>query len=251
MAETDNIARLAELVSNDLFARFFWRTTGSWNQNWPCESEPHRPRKTHPSDVVFYYDEPYSLRRTYVNCDLKSYSSGRINAGVIQSALEDLGETLACMEISETWHKMYVHDGFSPFLCGLLFVYNHDGDYDKNFDLLLSSVKYESIRVPKGSQIVILGPQQIRWLDSVRYEIVYMRGNKELLDEQYCRFEYPHLVRKKKVQIELAKARQSTCSPDRGSPWATTRRTASHLAFSSFTAARGLRPRNSSTLSIT
>jgi hypothetical protein len=45
MAETDNIARLAGLVSNDLFARFFWRTTGSVNQNWPCESEKHR-RKT-------------------------------------------------------------------------------------------------------------------------------------------------------------------------------------------------------------
>jgi hypothetical protein len=205
MAETDNIARLAGLVSNDLFARFFWRTTGSVNQNWPCESEKHR-RKTHPSDTVFFYDEPYSLRRTYLNCDLKSYSSGRINTGVIQSALEDLAESLTCMEISDPWREMYVHDNISPFLCGLLFVYNHDGDYDRNFDHLLSSVKYDTIRVPKGSQIIVLGPQQIRWLDNVRYEIVYMRGNKDLPDEEYCRFEYPHLVRKKKVQVELAKA---------------------------------------------
>jgi hypothetical protein len=206
MAETDTIARLAGLVSNDLFARFFWRTTGSVNQNWPCESERHRPRKTHPSDTVFFYDEPYSLRRTYLNCDLKSYSSGRINTGVIQSALEDLADSLTCMEISDPWRKMYVHDNVSPFLCGLLFVYNHDGDYDRNFDHLLSSVKYDTIRIPKGSQIIVLGPQQIRWLDNVRYEIVYMRGNKDLPDEEYCRFEYPHLVRKKKVQVELAKA---------------------------------------------
>ena len=206
MAETNNIAQLAEIVSDDLFARFFWRRTGSWNQNWPCENPKHLPRKTHPSDVVFYYDEPYSLRRAYFNCDLKSYSSSRINTGVIQSALEDLAQALTCMEVSEAWHKMYVHEGSSPFLCGLLFIYNHDGDYDRNFDYLLSSVKYDDIRIPKGSQIIILGPQQIRWLDNVRYEMVYMRGNKDLPDEQFCRFEYPHLVRKKKVQIEIARA---------------------------------------------
>ena len=206
MAETNNIAKLAEIVSNDLFARFFWSRTGSWNQNWPCENQRHSPRKTHPSDVVFYYDEPYSLRRAYLNCDLKSYSSNRINTGSIQSALEDLAQTMACMEVSVAWHKMYVHEGSSPFLCGLLFIYNHDGDYDRNFDSLLSSVRYDDVRIPKGSQIVILGPQQIRWLDNVRYEIVYMRGNKDLPDEQHCRFEYPHLVRKKKVQIEIAKA---------------------------------------------
>lgn len=63
MAETANIAKLAEFVANNLFARFFWGATGSWNQNWPCEIANH-DRKTHPSDVVFYYDEPYFLRRT-------------------------------------------------------------------------------------------------------------------------------------------------------------------------------------------
>ena len=34
---------------------------------------------THPSDVVFYYDEPYSSYRTYVNTDLKSYKKGIYN----------------------------------------------------------------------------------------------------------------------------------------------------------------------------
>jgi hypothetical protein len=206
MPETENIAKLAEIISNDVFARFFWGRTGSWNQNWPCENQQHLPRRTHPSDVVFYYDEPYSLQRTYLNCDLKSYSSGRINAGVIRDALENLAQTLTCMEVSEPWREMYVHEGSSPFLCGLLFIYNHDGDYDRDFDHLLSSVRYDDIRIPKGSQITILGPQQIRWLDNVRYEMVYMRGNRDLPDEQHCRFEYPHLVRKKKVQIEIAKA---------------------------------------------
>jgi hypothetical protein len=206
LAETANIAKLAEFVATNLFARFLWRTTGSWNQNWACVSDVHKPRKTHPTDAVFYYDEPYLLRRTYLNCDLKSYNTGNINGGVILSALEDLAQSLTCIETSEQWQRMYVHDDCSPFFCGLLFVYNHDGEYDKNFDHLLASIRHERVNVPKGSQLVILGPQQIRWLGNVAYELVYMRGNKELPDEQFCRFHYPHLVRRIKVQVERARA---------------------------------------------
>jgi hypothetical protein len=206
MPETDNIAALAERVARELFSQFFWQSTGSWNENWPCENEQHKPRTTHPSDVVFFYDEPYSVRRTYLNCDLKSYAKGTITTGAILKAVENLAATLACMEISETWRKMYVHEKYSSFLCGLLFIYNHDGEYDKDFDRVLASLNPEKLAIPKGSHIAVLGPQQIRWLDNVAYEMVRMRGANELPAAEHCRFEYPHLVRKKKVQIELAKA---------------------------------------------
>ena len=206
MAETIGIAKLAEKVSGELFSRFLWHRTGSMNQNWRCENRLHLPRQTHPSDVVFWYDEPYALRRTFINCDLKSYARKSINPGVIQGALANLGDTLSCMEVSEEWQKMYVHEGVSPYLCGLLFMYNHDGEYDGSFDQLLSSIRYEDIHVPKGSQIIILGPQQIRWLDNVRYEIAHMRGNEDLPPEANCRFEYPELVRKMHVQIKEARA---------------------------------------------
>jgi hypothetical protein len=206
MAETENIAQLAEIVSRDLFSQFFWGIAGSWNQNWPCENKLHAPRKTHPSDVVFYYDEPYTVRRTYVNCDLKSYATGTITTGAILSAAENLAASLSCMEISETWNRKYTHEGCSAFLCGMLFIYNHDGEYDKDFDRILRNLNTDNLTIPKGSHIVILGPQQIRWLDNVRYEMVYMRGTKELPDSSHCRFEYPHPIRKKKVQVELAKA---------------------------------------------
>jgi hypothetical protein len=205
VAETTNIAKMAELLSNGLFPRYFWRVTGGWNQNWPCEDERHG-RKTHPSDVVFYYDEPYVLRRTYVNCDVKSYAKTTITAGAVLSALESLADTISCIELSDTWRKMYIHDGFSPAICGLLFIYNHDGEYDKNFDHILAQTKDERIRAPKGTQIAILGPKQIHWLDNVRYEMVYMRGNGELPEEARCSFEYPHLVRKKKLQVVQARA---------------------------------------------
>ena len=52
--------------------------------------------KTHPSDVVFFYDNPYSLSRTYVNCDLKSYASGTISkAKTYTPAIESLAKSIA------------------------------------------------------------------------------------------------------------------------------------------------------------
>ena len=197
MAETNNIARIAEIVSENLFGRYFWRRTGGWNQNWPCEDARHEPRKTHPSDVVFFYDEPYAVRRTYVNCDLKSYAKKSITAGAVLSALESLAESISCIEVSEAWRKMYIHDGYIPAVSGLLFVYNHDGEYDKNFDHILGQVKHEKIQIPRGTQIAIVGPRQIEWLDNIQYTMVYMRGTGDLPPEPSCRFEYPHLVRKR------------------------------------------------------
>lgn len=73
MGETANIARMAEKLSDDLFSEFFWEKTGPMNENWGCEDKEKHKVETHPSDVVFYYDEPYSHTRTYVNCDLKSW----------------------------------------------------------------------------------------------------------------------------------------------------------------------------------
>ena len=58
MAETANIAKMAEKLSKEVFAEFLWQKTGSTNINWPCEDEERHGKKTHPSDVVFYYDEP-------------------------------------------------------------------------------------------------------------------------------------------------------------------------------------------------
>jgi hypothetical protein len=140
MAETDNIAKLAEYVATSVFSRFLWQSTGARNQNWPCELSAHK-RKTHPSDIVFFYDEPYTLSRTYVNCDLKSYASGTITAGNVLAALDSLALSLSCAEISSSWRDMYAHEGYSPAMVGMLFIYNHDGEYDSSFDHILAQVK--------------------------------------------------------------------------------------------------------------
>jgi hypothetical protein len=101
MAETTNIAKMAEILSQDLFGDFLWQHTGPTNTNWPCEEQELHKAKTHPSDVVFYYDNPYRLSRTYVNCDLKSYARGSI-------------KTVTCPHLSRT--RSY--DSFRFRVCG-------------------------------------------------------------------------------------------------------------------------------------
>lgn len=206
MAETANIARMAEVLAKDVFSRFLWTPVGGLNQNWACLKSEQHQRATHPSDVVLFYDEPYSVRRTYVNCDLKSYSRPSITLGAVATALQSLALALSCAEVSDEWRKMYMHEGKTPDVIGLLFIYNHDGEYDKDFDRILTALKNEKLAIPKGSRIFILGPRDIQWLDNVRYELTYMRGIGEIPSETLCRFYYPELVRKKKVQPRLARA---------------------------------------------
>jgi hypothetical protein len=205
MAETINLAQMAELLSQELFGEFLWQRSGPMNINWSCVAERHKS-KTHPSDVVFFYDNPYARSRTYVNCDLKSYGKDSISAGAVNGALTSLARALACVEVSEEWQRTFVHEHVSPEFCGLLFLYNHDGEYDRDFTQLLKGVDYEALETPRRSKIVVLGPEDIFWLDNVRYEIVQMRGKGILPPQEHCQFSYPNLVRKVNVQPDKARA---------------------------------------------
>lgn len=211
MAETANIAAIAEKLSGELFAEFFWKHTGPMNENWACEKSEHHKVKTHPSDLVFYYDEPYARQRTYVNCDLKSYATSSITTTALRGAVESIAKQVACAEISDEWRAKYIHNGVTPAVSGLLFVYNHDGEYDKDFQQHLKGVQQAAkLDLPRGSKLVVLGPEDIFWLDNVRYEICQMRGRRTgglpLPDPEHCKYFYPQLVRRKNLQLDHAKA---------------------------------------------
>jgi len=205
MSETSNIAKMAELLSSELFSEFLWKRSGPVDQNWTCVVESH-DKSTHPSDVVFYYDEPYEPVRTYVNCDLKSYSADTISTAQIYGAVKSLALSLGCAEQSEEWRKKYLHDSVSASIVGLLFVYNHDGTYDRSFREMFRSVKFDDIPVPRGSRLFVIGPDEVQWLDNVHYEINHLRGKKVIPDLEHCRFFYPQLVQKKNLRIETARA---------------------------------------------
>jgi len=206
MAETKNIAEMATILSNDLFGEFLWTKTGPTDTNWPCEEKDQHKVATHPSDVVFYYDNPYSLSRTYVNCDLKSYASDTISKAKLVPAIESLARSVSCAEKSSEWQQRFLHDHVNHDICGLLFVYNHDGEYDKNFRVLLSDAKPKLTDLPKQSKLFVLGPEDIFWLNNVRYEIVQMRGKGIIPAREHCRFFYPNLVRRNNVQPDKSRA---------------------------------------------
>ncbi|WP_180897297.1 hypothetical protein [Martelella soudanensis] len=210
MAETVNRAQMAEDLASKIFAEFLWQTTGPMNENWPCEQQEIHGTKSHPTDVVFYYDEPYSNVRRYIQCDLKSYSKDSIKSASIKSALFSLAEQVSCADISETWQNRYAHPSTSFEVSGLLFVYNHDRDFHKPFDSLISDIRAEDIRLRQKLRLYVLGPEEINWLQRVAREIQQMRGDddddKRLPARQYCAFFYPQLVRNAVVRSEHARA---------------------------------------------
>jgi len=207
-AENQHIAEQAEILASELFGEFFWNKLGPSNHDWPCEEPERHEVKTHPCDVVYYYDEPYAARQTYVHCDLKSYAKGTIKAASVKSAVESLAKQVACAEKSETWRKLHTHDNVTFAVNGLLFVYNHDGEYEADFQQNLVHIPPESLQLPKGSRIFVLGPKEIFWLDNIRDEVQRMRGKKkpEIPGHEHCFYYHPQLVRRANLQVRKAKA---------------------------------------------
>lgn len=85
MAETENIGKMAELVSEQLLSVFKWETVKLYNTNFDCSkpnehsSSKSADNHTHPVDVVFHYLDPYTNKRVLFNTDLKSYKEGSIS----------------------------------------------------------------------------------------------------------------------------------------------------------------------------
>jgi len=221
VAETAPIAEIADKLSKELFAEFLWTRTGPINQDWACLQTDAHDATTHPTDVVFIYDEPYGRRRTYLQCDLKSYARGSITAGAIKKAVISLSRQVSCAELSEDWQRLYTTGDGDFDVCGLLFVYNHDGDYDKDFKWIIDQIKWDDLDVPTRSRLYVIGPDDIRWLDNVRLDIRQMRGAEgagSLPSREFCSFYYPQLSRK--ANIQNADARAATLEM-LTSPWVT------------------------------
>lgn len=208
MAENEHTAHQAELMASELFSEFFWSRLGPTNHDWPCDDQENHGVATHPCDVVYYYDEPYAARQTYVHCDLKSYAKGSITSAAVKAAVQSLAKQVACAERSETWRKLHTHDNVTFSVAGLLFVYNHDGEYEADFQKNLMHVEPDSLQLPRSSKLYVLGPKEIFWLDNIRAEIQRMRGKAqpEVPGPEHCFFFHPQLMRRANLQVKKAKA---------------------------------------------
>lgn len=210
MAETVNIAQMAEKLADKIFNEFFWDRIGPTNINWKCESPDVHKVATHPTDIVFFYDEPYSKVRRYIQCDLKSYSKSSFSKGKISDALVSLAKQVACAEISSEWQGKYLVKGTTSEISGLLFVYNHDQEYHKEFGSLIGDLDVTELNLPPKSRLFLLGPDDINWLDRVVHDIKLMRGDEDderrIPSRDCCAYYYPDLSRKTNVQADRARA---------------------------------------------
>lgn len=194
MAETANIARMAEIISKDIFTYLNWETSGPLNENTPCVDESHNGT-THPADVVFRYLEPYEDKITHILCDLKSYSKETIKAEKIKKAIESLNESLSCARKNIVWKDKYIFTEKSINIKGMLFIYNHDNAYDQDFMELFKKAT-EKISIDKGNIISVIGPKKILYLANIAANIKTLRGEKQLTDEEYGFFYPEQPVRK-------------------------------------------------------
>lgn len=209
--ETTNIAEFARIVSDRIFSKFGWKVSGTENENFPCEKiEDHQRKsrsKTHPCDIVFYYDDPYEEKRQYFLTDLKSYGRDSITKTNLRAALRELARSVDCANSSAEWRKKYVNQDVGDWqVHGLLFIFNHDNEFQHNFETFFLDESPEDIALPKNSRLFVFGPDRIHYLQNVLADISKCRGDQILPLGKYD-FLYPHRIRRfsKEMHSEIAR----------------------------------------------
>jgi len=206
MAETGNIEKLAKIVSKDIFKWFKWGTCKPKDMNWNCVLEHHAGKKTHPSDVVFYYDDPYSGFTKYYNTDLKSYAKESITKNSLKNALFNLSMATECANISTEWQNIFLLDAANfDNVSGLLFIYNHDNEYDRDFIDILSAVEFDSLSIAEDNQLFVLGPNIIRRLNDIVSDMRMLKSDDLFPGPEDYSFFYPDLIRSRRCGDEWGK----------------------------------------------
>ena len=76
----------------------------------------------------------------------------------------------------------------------MLFVYNHDGMYDRSFGELLRRVDWSVVDMRKGQRLHVLGPDRIAYLVTVANDIQIQRGKAKVSSDADFWFFYPDLI---------------------------------------------------------
>ncbi|SHI87478.1 hypothetical protein SAMN02745181_1089 [Rubritalea squalenifaciens DSM 18772] len=192
MAETANIAQMAEEVSTRIFSLFGWQLCGIFDANYDCCIEDHS-KKTHPYDCVFYYDDPRVKKRIYLVTDLKSYAKKTITPKKLDTPLRNIAKAVECAYLSKEWKDEVIHDDVNSYeIHGLLFVYNHDKEFDSNFERFEKSLSGAKLSLPKTSRVFVMNPEKIRFLEMITNDLEKILGQKKISDISEFRFFYPN-----------------------------------------------------------
>lgn len=166
MGERVNIAKIAEIVSSELFSRIGWELYGPPNESWGCVNEAHQ-KADHPTDATFVYEDPYTARNVHLVTDLKSYAAGSITASGLKESIESLALAVDCAKENSNWRDLYLKAGADYEVQGLLFIYNHDAAYDRSFQTQLLDALEEGPRIPRGVRLSVLGPDDVWYLNDI------------------------------------------------------------------------------------
>jgi len=198
MAETKNIADIAERISAEIFRHFHWQAHPKHDDNFPCVNPAHKSssgasKGSHPGDVVFYYIDPYLQKRVYLHTDLKSYTEASITPSRLKDAFQSLCMSIECAKQSKHWRQKYSVDTSTAHeVRGLLFVHNYTKGYEKNFHDAVAQVKLQKMPIEPGTLLHFLGPHDIRRLYNVGNDLIRLKHDGVLPDEYT--FYYPDLV---------------------------------------------------------
>lgn len=192
MSERINIAAMAETVSNDMFGKIGWSIVGPPNESWVCSEPALHEVKDHPTDVTFVYDDPYTRRTVHLLTDLKSYAAGSIQDYPLKNAIESLASAVQCAKTNPSWKELYLQEGNEPEIQGLLFIYNHDSEYDKNFAAQLKRIFEQDMVIPNGVKLYIMGPDDIWYLGEILNDIANLSRNEEINQDKNALSFYYH-----------------------------------------------------------
>lgn len=198
MGETVNISEVAGVLSKEVFKFFLWHTHPRKDDNFDCLEEKHvgssgKSKSTHPTDVVFSYDDPYSPRRINLLTDLKSYGGESITYAKLRTALKSLAMSVECASQSSQWRQKFgVVETEANEVRGLLFVHNHDFKFQKSFYDELRKVQVATLPIAAGSALHYLGPADIQRLFTTANDIARLQHSGDISSDYT--FYYPDLV---------------------------------------------------------
>ncbi|HLX69411.1 MAG TPA: hypothetical protein VKV04_07275 [Verrucomicrobiae bacterium] len=188
---------MAEKASTEIFDVFGWRLVGPRNKNWACVERERHDRKrtgTHPSDAVFRYQDPWTGNETYVTSDLKSYAKGTIQPQPVVMALRNLSRSVECAGLSEEFRRLYLDEAKTYKVHGMLFVYNHDGGYDEDFNATLEDINPSQADVAENNRVGVIGPRRVIYLNSIAKDLLLAQTKKgEMGTDAEWGFHYPNL----------------------------------------------------------
>ena len=122
--------------------------------------------------------------------------------------LQSIAKTIDCASISKEWKDRYGINSTNYDIRGMLFIYNHDGKYHREFyntfkttvnnDRKKLGINLKSIGLKKGQQIHIVEPLLISYMTTIIADMNKLHHEGTFPQYDYD-FYYPELLRNKTV----------------------------------------------------